>query len=126
MRITDIRTIPLEVELHDTVYDANYTMKNKPALLVQVFTDDGLIGIGEAAHFGGPMSSTAHVIEQELKPYLVGKDPINTELLWDLMHKRAYKHGRGGIVIAAMSGIDIALWDLKGKITGLPCWRLMG
>ena len=126
MRITDIRTIPLEVELHETVYDANYTMKNKPALLVQVFTDDGLIGIGEAAHFGGPMSSTAHVIEQELKPYLVGKDPINTELLWDLMHKRAYKHGRGGIVIAAMSGIDIALWDLKGKVTGLPCWRLMG
>ena len=126
MRITDIRTIPLEVELHETVYDANYTMKNKPALLIQVFTDDGLIGIGEAAHFGGPMSSTAHVIEQELKPYLVGKDPINTELLWDLMHKRAYKHGRGGIVIAAMSGIDIALWDLKGKITGLPCWRLMG
>ena len=126
MRITDIRTIPLEVELHETVYDANYTMKNKPALLVQVFTDDGLIGIGEAAHFGGPMSSTAHVIEQELKPYLVGKDPINTELLWDLMHKRAYKHGRGGIIIAAMSGIDIALWDLKGKVTGLPCWRLMG
>ena len=126
MRITDLRTIPLEVELHETVYDANYTMKNKPALLVQVFTDDGLIGIGEAAHFGGPMSSTAHVIEQELKPYLVGKDPINTELLWDLMHKRAYKHGRGGIIIAAMSGIDIALWDLKGKVTGLPCWRLMG
>ena len=126
MRITDIQTIPLEVELHETVYDANYTMKNKPALLVQVFTDDGLIGIGEAAHFGGPMSSTAHVIEQELKPYLVGKDPINTEFLWDLMHKRAYKHGRGGIVIAAMSGIDIALWDLKGKVTGLPCWRLMG
>ena len=126
MRITDIRTIPLEVELHETVYDANYTMKNKPALLVQVFTDDGLIGIGEAAHFGGPMSSTAHVIEQELKPYLVGKDPINTEFLWDLMHKRAYKHGRGGIIIAAMSGIDIALWDLKGKVTALPCWRLMG
>ena len=126
MRITDIQTIPLEVELHETVYDANYTMKNKPALLVQVFTDDGLIGIGEAAHFGGPMSSTAHVIEQELKPYLVGKDPINTEFLWDLMHKRAYKHGRGGIVIAAMSGINIALWDLKGKVTGLPCWRLMG
>ncbi|MEJ6649220.1 MAG: mandelate racemase/muconate lactonizing enzyme family protein [Burkholderiales bacterium] len=126
MRITDIQTIPLEVELHETVYDANYTMKNKPALLVQVFTDDGLIGLGEAAHCGGPMSSTAHVIEQELKPYLVGKDPINTEFLWDLMHKRAYKHGRGGIIIAAMSGIDIALWDLKGKVTGLPCWRLMG
>ena len=126
MRIIDIRTIPLEVVLHETVYDANYTMKNKPALLVEVVTDEGLVGIGEAAHFGGPMGSTAQVIEHELKPYLVGKDPINTEFIWDLMHKRAYKHGRGGIVIAAMSGIDIALWDLKGKISGLPCWRLMG
>ncbi|MBA4740608.1 MAG: mandelate racemase/muconate lactonizing enzyme family protein [Burkholderiales bacterium] len=101
-------------------------MKNKPALLVEVVTDEGLVGVGEAAHFGGPMSSTAHVIEQELKPYLVGKDPINTELNWDLMHRRAYKHGRGGIVVAAISGIDIALWDLKGKVSGLPCWRLMG
>ncbi|MCH1425052.1 MAG: mandelate racemase/muconate lactonizing enzyme family protein [Burkholderiales bacterium] len=126
MRIIDIRTIPLEVVLHETVFDANYTMKNKPALLVEVITDEGLVGIGEAAHFGGPMSSTAHVIEQELKPYLVGEDPVNTELIWDLMHKRAYKHGRGGIVIAAISGIDIALWDIKGKIAGLPCWRLMG
>ena len=78
MRITDIQTIPLEVELNETVYDANYTMKNKPALLVLVFTDDGAIGVGEAAHFGGPMSSTAHVIERELKPYLIGKDPIET------------------------------------------------
>ena len=68
MRIIDIRTIPLEVVLHETVFDANYTMKNKPALLVEVITDEGLVGIGEAAHFGGPMSSTAHVIEQELKP----------------------------------------------------------
>ncbi|MDC1311576.1 mandelate racemase/muconate lactonizing enzyme family protein [Burkholderiales bacterium] len=126
MRIIDIRTIPLEVVLQETVYDANYTMKNKPALLVEVITDEGLVGTGEAAHFGGPMSSTTQVIEHELKPYLIGKDPINTELIWDLMHKRAYKHGRGGIVIAAISGIDIALWDLKGKISGLPCWRLMG
>ncbi|MDG2203234.1 MAG: hypothetical protein P8L29_07220, partial [Burkholderiales bacterium] len=110
MRITDIQTIPLEVELNETVYDANYTMKNKPALLVLVFTDDGAIGVGEAAHFGGPMSSTAHVIERELKPYLMGKDPIETERLWELMHKRAYKHARGGIVISAISGIDIALW----------------
>ena len=59
MRIIDIRTIPLEVVLDETVFDANYTMKNKPALLVEVVTDEGLVGIGEAAHFGGPMNSTA-------------------------------------------------------------------
>jgi len=126
MRITNIEAIPLEVELNKTVFDANYTMKNKPALLVKVFTDEGVVGIGEAAHFGGPMASTAQVIEHELKEYLVGLDPTQNEYIWDVMHKRAYKHARGGIVIAAISGIDIALWDLKGKIAGQPVWKLLG
>ncbi len=126
MRITNIEAIPLEVELNKTVFDANYTMKNKPALLVKVFTDEGVVGIGEAAHFGGPMASTAQVIEHELKEYLIGLDPTQNEYNWDVMHKRAYKHARGGIVIAAISGIDIALWDIKGKIAGQPVWKLLG
>ena len=63
MRITDIRTIAVEVSLEQTVYDANYTMATKPALLVEVETDEGVVGLGEAAHFGGPMASTSQVIE---------------------------------------------------------------
>jgi L-alanine-DL-glutamate epimerase-like enolase superfamily enzyme len=126
MRITDIRTIAVEVTLDRPVYDANYTMATKPALLVEVETDQGLVGLGEAAHFGGPMASTAQVIEHELKPYLVGEDPREIERLWERMHRRAYKHARGGIVIAAISGIDIALWDLRGKMAGMPVWQLLG
>ena len=126
MRITDIRTIAVEVKLPQTVFDANYTMATKPALLVEVHTDDGVVGLGEAAHFGGPMASTAQVIEHELKPYLVGEDPGEIERLWERMHRRAYKHARGGIVIAAISGIDIALWDLRGKQANMPVWRLLG
>jgi len=126
MRITDIRTIAVEVRLPQTVFDANYTMATKPALLVEVHTDDGVVGLGEAAHFGGPMASTAQVIEHELKPYLVGEDPGEIERLWERMHRRAYKHARGGIVIAAISGIDIALWDLRGKQANMPVWRLLG
>jgi L-alanine-DL-glutamate epimerase-like enolase superfamily enzyme len=126
MRIRDVRTIAVEYPLPRRVFDANYTMATKPALLVEVETDDGLVGLGEAAHFGGPLVSTATVIEQELRPHLVGQDPREIERLWELMHRRAYKHARGGIVIAAMSGIDIALWDLRGKMTGMPLWRLLG
>ncbi len=126
MRITDVRTIAVEVKLPQTVFDANYTMATKPALLVEVYTDEGVVGIGEAAHFGGPMASTAQVIEHELKPYLLGENPGEIERLWERMHRRAYKHARGGIVIAAISGIDIALWDLRGKITNMPVWRLLG
>ena len=101
-------------------------MVTKPALLVEVDTDEGITGLGEAAHFGGPMASTAQVIEHELKPYLIGEDPSEIERLWERMHRRAYKHGRGGIVIAAISGIDIALWDLRGKAANMPVWRLLG
>ncbi len=126
MRITDVRTIAVEVNLNQTVFDANYTMATKPALLVEVHTDQGLIGLGEAAHFGGPMASTAQVIEHELKPYLIGENPGDIERLWERMHRRAYKHARGGIVIAAISGIDIALWDLRGKMANMPLWRLLG
>ncbi len=126
MRITDVRTIAVEVNLKQTVFDANYTMATKPALLVEVVTDEGLIGLGEAAHFGGPMASTAQVIEHELKPYLIGENPNDIERLWERMHRRAYKHARGGIVIAAISGIDIALWDLRGKLANMPVWRLLG
>ena len=126
MQIRDVRTISVEYTLPRPVFDANYTMASKPALLVEVETDTGLVGLGEAAHFGGPLVSTATVIEQELRPHLLGQDPREIERLWELMHRRAYKHARGGIVIAAISGVDIALWDLRGKLAGMPLWRLLG
>jgi L-alanine-DL-glutamate epimerase-like enolase superfamily enzyme len=126
MRIRDVRTIPLEYPLPQPVFDANYLMATKPALLVEVETDDGLTGLGEAAHFGGPLRSTQVVIEGELRDHLVGEDPRDIERLWEQMHQRAYKHARGGLLIAAMSGIDIALWDLRGKLAGMPLWRLLG
>jgi L-alanine-DL-glutamate epimerase-like enolase superfamily enzyme len=126
MRITDVRTIGLECPLPQPVFDANYIMATKPALLVEVETDQGLVGLGEAAHFGGPLASTAAVIDGELREHLLGQDPREIERLWELMHRRAYKHARGGVVIAAMSGIDIALWDLRGKMAAMPLWRLLG
>jgi len=126
VQIRDVRTISVEYTLPRPVFDANYTMASKPALLVEVETDTGLVGLGEAAHFGGPLVSTATVIEQELRPHLLGQDPRETERLWELMHRRAYKHARGGIVIAAISGVDIALWELRGKLAGMPLWRLLG
>jgi len=126
VKIRDVRTLAVEYTLPTPVFDANYTMATKPALLVEVETDAGLVGLGEAAHFGGPLVSTTTVIEQELRPHLLGQDPREVERLWELMHRRAYKHARGGIVIAAISGIDIALWDLRGKMAGMPLWRLLG
>ena len=79
------------------------------ALLVEVETDTGLIGLGEAGSAGGPLMSTQVVVELELKPLLLGEDPLLIEYLWQKMFQRTRQHGRRGIVMHAISGIDIAL-----------------
>jgi len=96
------------------------------ALLVEVETDTGLIGLGEAGSAGGPLASTQVVVELELKPLLLGEDPLLIEYLWQKMFQRTRQHGRRGIVMHAISGIDIALWDLAGKVAHLPLYRLLG
>ncbi len=126
MKIRDIRTIPLKYTLPKTLYDANFAIKETLSLLVEVETEDGLVGVGESAHLGGPLRSTQVVIDGELRDHLIGEDPRDIERLWEQMFQRSYKHARGGILLAAMSGIDLALWDLRGKMTGMPLWRLLG
>ena len=98
----------------------------RSAVIVKVLTDEGLIGIGESACFGGPPQSTKFLIENELKGIVVGEDATNIEYLWQKMFCRTRQHGRGGIVFAAMSGIDIALWDLLGKEANMPVYKLLG
>ena len=83
------------------------------AIFVEIETDEGVSGIG------GPLDrSQAYVIKEQLIPLLIGKDPLATELLWDQMH-RFQVHGRQGTPMMALSVIDCALWDLKGKFLDL-------
>jgi len=96
------------------------------ALLVEIETDTGLIGVGEAGSAGGPLASTQVVVEQELKPLLLGEDPLLIERLWQKMFIRSRQHGRRGIVMHAISGLDIAMWDIAGKVAKLPLYRLLG
>ncbi len=126
MKITAVRTTPLRYECEKPYMSASGTQAARSALLVEVETDTGLTGIGEAGTSGGPVVSTQTIIEQELTPLLVGEDPLLIERLWQKMFVRTRQHGRRGILLHAISGIDIALWDLAGKIAGLPVYRLLG
>src|SRR5262249_52404040 len=69
---------------------------------------------------------TRHVIETQLRPMLVGRDPLLIEALWQRMFAETRHYGRRGIVINALSGIDIALWDIAGKVAKMPLYRLFG
>ncbi|MDG0866618.1 enolase C-terminal domain-like protein [Candidatus Lucifugimonas marina] len=90
------------------------------AYFVQIETDEGVIGIG------GPMDkAVAFIVEIELSHYLIGRDPLAIEFLWDIMH-RASVHGRQGNTMIAISAIDNALWDLKGRYFNVPVYSIIG
>ena len=92
-------------------------------LIAEVFSDDGLVGIGNAAlapHI------TKQVIDLYLKPLLIGADPWDIEFIWQHMYRKTMAFGRKGIAMTAISAIDIALWDLLGKSTKQPVYRLLG
>jgi L-rhamnonate dehydratase len=101
------------------------------ALVVRISTDAGITGIGEVD--SSPMAAKyviegpySHTLTAGLKELLIGEDPLRTEYLWYRMYNSNIYSGRRGIGIHAMSGIDIALWDIKGKFLGQPIWKLLG
>src|SRR5580658_3414064 len=92
-------------------------------LICEIFTDNGLVGIGNAAL---SPRVTKQVIDLYLKPLLVGQDPWDIERLWQHMYRKTMAFGRKGIGMVAISAIDIALWDLLGKSAKQPVYRLLG
>lgn len=137
MEITDVRVVPLsnrvpEEKQHRT--DLGTRVKNN-GTLVYVETDEGITGIG--ASLGTP-SVVKALVEDDLAPVLVGEDPFFTERLWEKMYSgsrwqpaldRGYsqpRNDRRGITLEAISGIDIALWDIKGKALDQPIYKLLG
>jgi L-rhamnonate dehydratase len=92
-------------------------------LVVEIFTDNGLVGIGNAAL--APLV-TKQTIDLYLKPLLINQDPWDTEFLWQHMYRKTMAFGRKGIGMAAISAVDIALWDVLGKSAKQPVYRLLG
>lgn len=96
---------------------------SRQTLLVQVVTEDGIEGWGECA---GLASLNQCAVHELLGPLLLGRDAIRTDVIWHSLWQSAQPWGRRGALLAALSGIDIALWDIKGKALGLPVSELLG
>ena len=90
---------------------------------VEILTDDGLTGWGEPVLEGHCEAVLACV--EEMKPYLIGANPGRIEDIWTLLYRSGFYRG-GGVLMSAISGIDQALWDIKGKTFGVPVYELMG
>src|ERR1700676_593894 len=122
MKIAAVRTIALSCPCDPPYASASGVQSRRGGLLVEVETDSGIVGLGEAGLGGG---ATATVIEKDLAPMLIGEDPLMIEGLWQRMFARTRQYGRRGLVMQAMSGLDIALWDIAGKVANLPVYRLV-
>jgi L-rhamnonate dehydratase len=126
MKIIDVEAIYVRQDHVKVQCDSG-----QDALVVRISTDAGISGIGEVdsspiavkGAIEGPFSST---ITSGLRQLILGEDPLETEYLWHKMYSQNVYSGRRGIAIHAMSGIDMALWDIKGKFLGQPIWKLLG
>ncbi|MBV9134997.1 MAG: mandelate racemase/muconate lactonizing enzyme family protein, partial [Chloroflexi bacterium] len=127
MKITEVEAIILR----QPVLDESIADGSQDDLVIRVHTDAGIVGIGEVdsapevvkAVIDAPAS---HAIASGLRHVLVGRDPLEIEALWDAMYRAAIYYGRRGVALHAISGIDIALWDIKGKALGKPVSELIG
>lgn len=139
MKITDVRTRVVEwrgkivppqphfctnpVDILELPVDAMGPFRFHSWLIVEVAADTGQVGIGEAAL---APRVTKQVIDLYLKPILLGQNPFDSEYLWQHMYRRTMAFGRKGIGMVAISAVDIAIWDLLGKATNQPVFRLLG
>src|SRR5919108_2354014 len=127
MRITELEPIVLRVGEVDT----GRADGTQDAFLIRIRTDEGVVGIGEAdtspyvARTIVEMPSS-HSIARGLGELLVGQNPLEIDRLWQLMFHGSDHYGRAGAALHTMSAIDIALWDIAGKVAGRPVSGLLG
>ena len=127
MKITEVEAIILrQPALNDGIADGS-----QDDLVIKVHTDEGIVGIGEVdsspeAVHALVTAPGSHAIANSFHNLLVGEDPTDVERLWQKMYRGMNYIGRRGIALHALSGIDIALWDIKGKAEGKPIYELLG
>ena len=127
MKITEVTTYVLEEFLEDKAFGwSQWVTDRRQAALCLVSTDEGIEGVGEAFYIGGPAKIVASMISDAYAPLLIGMDPFDNAVIWDFLYNRTRDQGRKGLPISAMSAVDIALGDIKGKALGLPVYKLLG
>ncbi len=111
IKITDLEIIPVSAGAHT------------PYVFVRIHTNEGITGLGEATLEYKPEAAMGAL--KDLRGFLVGKDPTMIEHLWQAIYRLSFYRG-GPVLNSALGGIDIALWDIKGKLLGEPIWKLLG
>jgi len=122
MKIKKIEVFSLKDKLNKSFYFSQWEYSERKICLVKITTEDGISGWGEGY---GPADVLAAGVKY-LSQFVIGHNPLNSEVIWGVLYRRTLDYARSGILMAAVSAIDVAVWDLKGKILGLPVHQLLG
>jgi D-galactarolactone cycloisomerase len=122
MRIADVKTHVLEAKLSEPFAWSFNSTDVRGACLVEIVCEDGTVGWGECF---GPAALNASIVAA-FRSHLVGADPLASDLLWMHLYDKFRDQGQRGLTITALSGVDVALWDIKGKHFDAPAHVLMG
>ena len=126
MQITDIESIILQHDMENELGFAQGYYNKRTAHLVKVHTSEGVTGIGEIFGAGNFAFANQAILNHVLKPLVVGRNPLDINVIWHEVYNAVRDHGQKGLPICCLSGIDIALWDIFGKVSSLPLYQLLG
>ena len=126
MKISSIKSYVLRYELDKELGYSQQYYKHRTAHLVEIETDEGITGWGECFGPGNIALANKYIVEKVIQPLIIGEDPINKEYIWHKVYNLLRDSGQKGMPIQALSGIDIALWDILAKKAKLPLYQLLG
>lgn len=126
MKITKIISHVLSCDMPETLgYSQQYYSK-RTAHIVEIQTDEGVTGWGECFGPGNVALGNKTIVEQVIQPLVLGMDPMDRDVIWHKVYNLLRDHGQKGMPMQSLSGVDIALWDIAGKVAGLPLHKLIG
>jgi len=126
MKIKDVKSYVLQYRLEEELGYSQQYYDRRTAHLIEVVTDEGLRGYGEAFGGGNVALANKTIVEQVIGPLIRGMDPLDREVIWHKVYNLLRDHGQKGMPIQSLSGVDIALWDIAGKSQGQPLYKLLG
>lgn len=126
MKIVKVRSHVLRYDMPEELGYSQQYYAQRSAHLVEVCTDEGITGWGECFGPGNIALANKGIVEKVIQPMILGADPLDRDVIWHKVYNLLRDHGQKGMPLQSLSGVDIALWDIAGKLVGYPLHKLIG